>query len=102
AMTGEITLRGRVLAVGGIKEKAVAALRNGIERVLLPMANETDLELLPDEVREGVEFVPVGTMDEVISAALVRLPKEATPTPGSRLEGTSGMDASAGAGVQIS
>ncbi|MDX1566614.1 MAG: endopeptidase La [Longimicrobiales bacterium] len=102
AMTGEITLRGRVLAVGGIKEKAVAALRNGIERVLLPTANETDLELLPDEVREGVEFVPVGTMDEVISAALVRLPKEATPTPGSRLEGTSGMDASAGAGVQIS
>jgi len=100
AMTGEITLRGRVLGVGGIKEKAVAALRNGIERVLLPLANETDLELLPDEVGDGVEFLPVGTMDEVISAALVRLPEEAARAAGSRIEGTSEMDASAG--IQVS
>ncbi|MBW3534938.1 MAG: diaminopimelate epimerase [Gemmatimonadetes bacterium] len=70
AMTGEITLRGRVLGVGGVKEKAVAALRNGVRKVILPAANLPDLELLPDEVREGVEFVAVRTMDEVLEAAL--------------------------------
>ncbi len=74
AMTGEITLRGRVLPVGGIKEKAVAALRSGVRLVLVPAANEPDLELLPDEVREGLEFRPVRTMDEVLEAALVRVP----------------------------
>ena len=71
AMTGEITLRGRVLVVGGIKEKAVAALRGGIRRVLLPAKNVTDIERLPDEVRAGVEFVPVETMDTVLREALV-------------------------------
>jgi predicted ATP-dependent protease len=70
AMTGEITLRGRVLAVGGIKEKAVAALRNGIRRVLIPAANAPELELLPREVLEGVEFLAVRGMDEVLDAAL--------------------------------
>lgn len=74
ALTGEITLRGRVLGVGGVKEKAVAALRSGIRRVVLPAANASDLELLPDEVRDGLEFVPVQTMDEVMEAALVRSP----------------------------
>ncbi len=71
AMTGEITLRGRVLVVGGIKEKAVAALRGGIRRVLLPAKNVTDIERLPDEVRAGVVFVPVETMDTVLREALV-------------------------------
>ena len=71
AMTGEITLRGRVLVVGGIKEKAVAALRGGIRRVLLPAKNVTDIERLPDEVRAGVAFVPVETMDTVLREALV-------------------------------
>ncbi len=70
AMTGEITLRGRVLGVGGVKEKAVAALRNGMRRVVLPAANATDLELLPDEVRESVDFDLVQTMDEVLDAVL--------------------------------
>ncbi len=70
AMTGEITLRGRVLVVGGIKEKAVAALRGGIRRVLLPAKNAMDIERLPDEVRAGVEFVPVETMDTVLREAL--------------------------------
>ena len=70
AMTGEITLRGRVLVVGGIKEKAVAALRGGIRRVLLPAKNVMDIERLPDEVRGGVEFVPVETMDTVLREAL--------------------------------
>ena len=70
AMTGEITLRGRVLVVGGIKEKAVAALRGGIRHVLLPAKNVMDIERLPDEVRSGVEFVPVETMDAVLREAL--------------------------------
>jgi len=74
AMTGEITLRGRVLPVGGIKEKAVAALRHGVKTVILPAANEPDLELLPAEVREGVRFCPVKEMDEVLDAVLVRRP----------------------------
>jgi len=70
AMTGEITLRGRVLGVGGVKEKAVAALRNGIRRVVLPAANAPEIESLPPEVREGVEFLAVRTMDEVLDATL--------------------------------
>ena len=70
AMTGEITLRGRVLPVGGIKEKAVAALRGGIRRVLLPAMNTMDIERLPEEVRTGVEMVPVETMDQVLREAL--------------------------------
>ncbi|SVC50605.1 uncharacterized protein METZ01_LOCUS303459, partial [marine metagenome] len=74
AMTGEITLRGRVLGVGGVKEKAVAALRSGMRRVVLPAANASDLELLPQEVREQVVFDLVRTMDEVMNAALVQSP----------------------------
>jgi ATP-dependent Lon protease len=74
ALTGEITLRGRVLGVGGVKEKAVAALRSGIRRVILPSSNASDLELLPTEVQQGLEFVPVRTMDEVMNAALVKSP----------------------------
>jgi ATP-dependent Lon protease len=74
ALTGEITLRGRVLGVGGVKEKAVAALRSGIRRVVLPAANASDLELLPAEVLEGLHFVRVRTMDEVMEAALLRSP----------------------------
>ena len=75
AMTGEITLRGRVLAVGGIKEKAVAALREELSKVLLPAANAAELELMPQEVLDGLEFVPVHTMDEVLSEALTSMPK---------------------------
>ena len=70
AMTGEITLRGRVLVVGGIKEKAVAALQGGIRRMLLPAQNAVDLDRLPAEVRAGVEMVPVETMDQVLREAL--------------------------------
>jgi ATP-dependent Lon protease len=76
AMTGEITLRGRVIGVGGVKEKAVAALRSGMKRVVLPAANETDLETLPQEVLDSVTFDLVKTMDEVMSAVLARLPVE--------------------------
>ncbi len=74
AMTGEITLRGRVIGVGGVKEKAVAALRSGMTRVVLPAANESDLETLPQEVLEALRFDLVRTMDEVMTAALTRLP----------------------------
>ena len=74
AMTGEITLRGRVLGVGGVKEKAVAALRSGMRKVVLPAANASELELLPQEVRDQVEFELVRTMDEVMDAVLVRIP----------------------------
>ncbi len=70
AMTGEITLRGRVLGVGGVKEKAVAAMRGGIHTVVLPMANMPELEVLPDEVRSSVVFLPVSIMDEVLAATL--------------------------------
>jgi ATP-dependent Lon protease len=74
AMTGEITLRGRVLGVGGIKEKAVAALRSGMRKVVLPAANASDLELLPEEVKESMEFDLVRTMDEVMDAVLLESP----------------------------
>ena len=75
AMTGEITLRGRVLPVGGIKEKAVAALRNGVRTMVLPIANEPDLERLPDEVRDGLDFLPVAEMDAVLDAVLQDRPR---------------------------
>jgi len=90
AMTGEITLRGRVLGVGGLKEKAVAALRHGIRRVLLPAANAPELELLPVEVREAVEFVPVRIMDEVLDAALEEA-RSPTAGAGALLRAESGL-----------
>jgi ATP-dependent Lon protease len=71
AMTGEITLRGRVLAIGGLKEKLLAALRSGIKTVLIPQENEKDLADIPDNVKAGLEIVPVATVDEVLARALV-------------------------------
>jgi ATP-dependent Lon protease len=71
AMTGEITLRGRVLPIGGLKEKLLAAHRAGITTVLIPEENVRDLELLPVHVREELEIIPVSTMDEVLARALV-------------------------------
>jgi ATP-dependent Lon protease len=75
AMTGEITLRGRVLPIGGLKEKLLAALRGGIKTVLIPEDNAKDLAEIPDNVKSGLEIVPVGRMDEVIRHALVRAPE---------------------------
>jgi ATP-dependent Lon protease len=72
AMTGEITLRGRVLAIGGLKEKLLAALRSGIKTVLIPEENAKDLADIPDNVKAGLEIVPVGTVDQVLARALVR------------------------------
>jgi ATP-dependent Lon protease len=71
AMTGEITLRGHVLPIGGLKEKLLAAHRAGIKTVLIPKDNVRDLELLPPHVREEMEIVPVERMDEVLARALV-------------------------------
>ena len=72
AMTGEITLRGRVLPIGGLKEKAVAAHRNRVAHVLIPYQNARDLDDIPEEVRSSVSFHPVRTMDEVLQLALDR------------------------------
>jgi len=71
-MTGEITLRGRVLPIGGLKEKAVAAHRNRVAHVLIPFQNLRDLDDIPSEVRSSVSFHPVRTMDEVLQLALDR------------------------------
>ena len=74
AMTGEITLRGRVLPIGGLKEKLLAALRAGIKTVLIPKDNEKDLAEIPDNVKSGLNIVPVSVVDEVISKALTSEP----------------------------
>ena len=74
AMTGEITLRGRVLPIGGLKEKLLAAHRGGIKTVLIPKDNEKDLAEIPDNVKEGIELIPVSSVDEVIAVALVEAP----------------------------
>ncbi|WP_339323870.1 endopeptidase La [Paenibacillus sp. FSL W8-0194] len=71
AMTGEITLRGRVLPIGGLKEKSLAAHRAGYKKILLPKDNERDLRDIPESVRDEVEFVPVSHMDQVLKHALV-------------------------------
>ena len=70
AMTGEITLRGRVLPIGGLKEKLLAALRGGLKTVLIPKENEKDLAEIPDNVKRGLKIIPVSTVDELLSHAL--------------------------------
>lgn len=75
AMTGEITLRGRVLPIGGLKEKLLAALRGGIKKVLIPQDNAKDLADIPDNVKNALEIVPVSRMGEVLKHALVRMPE---------------------------
>ncbi len=77
AMTGEVTLRGRVLAIGGLKEKTMAALRNGIGTVLIPKDNIRDLEEIDQTVRAALNFIPVETVDQVFAAALVPMPEAA-------------------------
>lgn len=75
AMTGEITLRGEILEIGGLKEKLLAALRGGIKKVLIPETNVKDLAEIPDNVKTGMEIVPVRWIDQVLEEALVRKPE---------------------------
>ena len=75
AMTGEVNLRGYVTAIGGLKEKLLAALRGGITKVMIPAENEKDLADIPANVKKGLEIVPVNTIEEVLSHALVTLPE---------------------------
>jgi len=69
-MTGEITLRGKVLPIGGLKEKVLAAARFGIKTVIIPKRNEADLDDVPESVRKTIKFILVDTVDEVLAAAL--------------------------------
>ncbi len=97
AMTGEVTLRGRVLAIGGLKEKLLAALRGGIVTVLIPQENEKDLAEIPANIRDGLKIIPVSHVDEVLALALAQpmSPIEwteadelaASPVPGTASEG---------------
>jgi ATP-dependent Lon protease len=86
-MTGEITLRGRVLPIGGLKEKLLAALRGGLKTVLIPAENEKDLAEIPDNVKRGIKIIPVRTVDELLSHALataltpVEWEEESEPPP---------------------
>ncbi|MCL1980598.1 MAG: endopeptidase La [Proteobacteria bacterium] len=79
AMTGEVTLRGRVLPIGGLKDKALAALRVGIAKVIIPEENQKDLVEIPEELRKKITFFPVKHMDEVIELTLGKVPKHKTP-----------------------
>jgi ATP-dependent Lon protease len=96
-MTGEITLRGRVLPIGGLKEKLLAAHRGGIKTVLIPKDNEKDLADIPDNVKRGIKIIAVKTVDEVLKHALIRplVPiewneKESVPSPAAA-EGAGGV-----------
>ncbi len=86
AMTGEVNLRGNVTAIGGLKEKLLAALRGGIKKVLIPKDNEKDLADIPKNVLKGLEIIPVNTIDEVLSHALLDMPKPLDVTKKVELE----------------
>ncbi|MHA1560194.1 MAG: S16 family serine protease, partial [Alphaproteobacteria bacterium] len=75
AMTGEITLRGRILPIGGLKEKLLAALRGGIKTVLIPEENVKDLADVPDAVKDGMDIIPVERMDDVVKHAFTTPPE---------------------------
>ena len=72
AMTGEVTLRGRILPIGGLKEKLLAAHRGGVKHVLIPKENEKDLADIPENVKQGLKITPVSTVDEVLEHALTQ------------------------------
>jgi ATP-dependent Lon protease len=78
AMTGEITLRGEVLPIGGLKEKLLAARRGGIKTVIIPRENERDLQEVPDNIKEDLEIVAVKWIDEVLALALEQVPTPLT------------------------
>ena len=86
AMTGEITLRGQVLRIGGLKEKLLAAHRAKIETVIIPAENERDLAEIPDNIKSELDIVPVNWIDQVLEVALQRLPAPQTEEPLPRKE----------------
>ena len=96
AMTGEVTLRGEVLAIGGLKEKLLAALRGGIKKVLIPQENVKDLQEIPDNVKSGLEIIPVKWIDQVLEEALEYMP---TPLSDEEIEQ---LAAEAAASVKVS
>ena len=79
AMTGEITLRGEVLPIGGLKEKLLAAHRGGIETVIIPKDNEKDLVEIPKNIKDKLDIIPVKWIDEVLEIALEKMPEIAIP-----------------------
>ncbi|MDP3549815.1 MAG: endopeptidase La [Novosphingobium sp.] len=93
AMTGEVTLRGRVLAIGGLKEKLLAALRGGIKTVLIPEENRKDLIEIPANIKEGMEIIPVSHVDEVLARALTSAPQAIEWTEADDLASQPGMAA---------
>jgi ATP-dependent Lon protease len=101
AMTGEITLRGRVLPIGGLKEKLLAALRGGIKKVLIPEENAKDLADIPDNVKNSLEIIPVSRMGEVIEHALLRLPEPIEWDPASQPAALPSVDSQDEAGTSI-
>jgi len=118
AMTGEITLRGRVLPIGGLKEKLLAALRSGLATVIIPAENEKDLAEIPDNVKSGLKIVPVSTVEEVLKIALVRLPEPIIwrnpksslrpggsparmPTPSSHIDGLTDEEGPDSRGIRV-
>jgi ATP-dependent Lon protease len=84
AMTGEITLRGRVLPIGGLKEKALGALRGGIRTVILPEKNKKDLSEIPANIKRKIKFITVRHMDEVLPIALAEIPARKKKAAGRR------------------
>ncbi|PDT52568.1 MULTISPECIES: endopeptidase La [Sinorhizobium] len=101
AMTGEITLRGRVLPIGGLKEKLLAALRGGIKKVLIPEENAKDLAEIPDNVKNSLEIIPVSRMGEVLEHALTRRPEPIEWDPASHAGTISPVDSQDEAGTSI-
>ncbi|MDP2733110.1 MAG: S16 family serine protease, partial [Hoeflea sp.] len=101
AMTGEITLRGRVLPIGGLKEKLLAALRGGIKTVMIPEDNAKDLPEIPDNVKNGLEIIPVAKMSDVLRHALVRMPEAITWDPDAKPEVPIAADAGDEGGAAI-
>lgn len=87
AMTGEITLRGRVLPIGGLKEKALAARRAGIKKIIIPAENQKDIPDIPENLRKDLEFIPVSEVDEVLALTLAEGPAEAEKTKGRKKKG---------------
>jgi ATP-dependent Lon protease len=93
AMTGEVNLRGYVTAIGGVKEKFLGAIRGGIKTVLIPKDNEKDLADIPDNIKKALEIIPVNTIEEVLSHALIRLPEPISEKKDGKIDEIGGKSA---------